>query len=84
MVSLFRARPSALRLGALLLVRDQAAVAFSSAAVLRPAASSLMPLRRTPRRPETARNRWVRCWLCAIRPPWHSAPRLSSALRAPP
>ncbi|NDE74428.1 MAG: hypothetical protein EB064_11110 [Betaproteobacteria bacterium] len=43
------------RLGALLLVRDQAAVAFSFAAVPRPAASSLMPLRRTPRRPDPAR-----------------------------
>ena len=61
MVSLFRARPSALRLGALLLVRDQAAVAFSSAAVLRPAGSSLMPLRRTPRRPDLARLRLHRC-----------------------
>ena len=57
MVSLFRARPSDLRLGALLLVRDQAAVAFSSAAVLRPEGSPLMPLRRTTRRPDPARLR---------------------------
>ena len=44
-------------LGALLLARDQAAVVFSSAAVLRPAGSPLMPLRRTPRRPDPARLR---------------------------
>ena len=70
MVSLFRALPSACgwvrhgvckigppSLGALLLVQDQAAVAFSSAAVLRPAGSPLMPLRRTLRRPDPARLR---------------------------
>ena len=48
-------------LGALLLVQDQVAVAFSSAAVPRPAASSLMPLRGTPRRPDPAWLRLRRC-----------------------
>jgi len=36
-------------------VRDQASAAFGSAAVPRPVGSSLMPLRRTPHRPDLAR-----------------------------
>ena len=41
-------------------LRDQADVALSSAAVPRPAGSSLMPLRRAPRRPDLARGVGVR------------------------
>jgi hypothetical protein len=45
------------------LLRDQAGVAFGSAAVLRPAGSPLMPLRRTPHQPDLAgrlvRNSWL-------------------------
>ena len=41
-------------------LRDQADVALSSAAVPRPAGSSLMPLRRAPRRPDPASGVGVR------------------------
>ena len=47
--------------------RDQAGGAFGSAAVLRPAGSPLMPLRRTPHQPDLAR-RWVRkSWSANLR-----------------